>query len=286
MQLRPPRRDDAEAILAVMVARDIADVGFPDVDITDVTADWEDPGIDVDRDCVVAEIEGQVAGYAVIDHRSSVVYVRPEHEGRGIGTALRERIEARAGERGQPMTQMIAGGNATGLAHLQAAGYELEHVYQRLQVSLDDAPGPVEGVSIRRLDLDRESEAAHAVITEAFGEIAGNVPDTLETWLKQVRTKSQPEFLHAIDDDEGLAAVIVGERWDDAVGYVAQIAVARRARGRGYGRALLLAILDEFRRAGLTTAELSVHGANANAFRLYESVGMTSKFRQERWAKA
>jgi ribosomal protein S18 acetylase RimI-like enzyme len=40
-----------------------------------------------------------------------------------------------------------------------------------------------------------------------------------------------------------------------------------------------------FRRAGLTHAELSVHGRNRGALRLYESVGMRPTWQAERWEK-
>jgi acetyl-CoA synthetase len=62
-------------------------------------------------------------------------------------------------------------------------------------------------------------------------------------------------------------------------------AVARRARGRGLGRTLLLGLLGVFRAAGLTHAELSVHGGNRGALRLYESVGMSAVSHSERWEK-
>ena len=63
------------------------------------------------------------------------------------------------------------------------------------------------------------------------------------------------------------------------------LAVAPRARGRGHGRTLLLAVFAAFAAAGLRTAELSVHGANVGAARLYESVGMTPVWTAERWEK-
>lgn len=37
------------------------------------------------------------------------------------------------------------------------------------------------------------------------------------------------------------------KRWENGVGYVTQLAVARRARARGHGRALPLALLNAFR---------------------------------------
>ncbi len=62
--------------------------------------------------------------------------------------------------------------------------------------------------------------------------------------------------------------------------------MARRARGRGHGRTLLLGLFEAFRHAGLTHAELSVHGRNRGALSLYESVGMRPTWEAERWEKA
>jgi mycothiol synthase len=270
-----------------MVARDVADIGHPDVSIEDVVADWNTPGVDPALDCVVAEDDdGAIVGYAVIDHRSSMVFVHPDGEGRGVGTALRERIETRAAERGERMTQTIPAGNRGGLAHLRGAGYEVEHVYQRMAAPLDGVPSAVAGPPIRRFDLATEAEPVHGLIAEAFTDIEGNVTEPFDTWRANVASRSDPAFRLVVEDDEGLAGAVIGERWEDGVGYVSEVAVARRARGRGYGRALLLAIFDAFRSAGLSRAELSVHGRNVTAFGLYESAGMSPSFRQERWAKA
>ncbi len=51
------------------------------------------------------------------------------------------------------------------------------------------------------------------------------------------------------------------------------VAVAETARGRGVGRALLDAVMDEARRQGALRISLRVLGHNAPARRLYESAG-------------
>ena len=117
MRIRPPRDEDAEAVLAVCVARDIADIGRPDFTLEDVRADWATPGVDPERDCfVVEDDDAAIVGYAVIDHRAAMVSVHPEAEGRGRDL-LREAIEARAAERGQPPRQTVTASN-TAVAHL------------------------------------------------------------------------------------------------------------------------------------------------------------------------
>ena len=273
MRLRHPTHDDAEAVHAVLRARDIADIGRPDFSLEDVLTDWQMPGIDPALDCFVAEEDGTIAGYALVDRRGTVVAVHPDFEGRGIGTALREAAERRMAERGQAISQGIVTANTGAVEHLRAAGYERRRIYQRLRAPLAAIAPPTDGVAVRRFDLDAEGAAMHALIEEAFTEIEGNDPEPYEEWIVWVGRHSAPQFLLAIDDDDGVAGAIVGARWEGGVGYVAEIATPRRVRGRGYGRALLLALAEAFRADGLETLELSVHGSNAPALGLYTVSG-------------
>lgn len=97
MRLRAPEPRDAEEVFAVMAARDLADLGVADCTLEDVLAVWANPDIDLARDCAVVETpDGEIVGTALVDARCAVVYVHPDHEGRGIGTMLREFSEGRA----------------------------------------------------------------------------------------------------------------------------------------------------------------------------------------------
>jgi ribosomal protein S18 acetylase RimI-like enzyme len=279
MLLRPPVRADAEAVLAVCVARDVADIGHPDSTLDDVLADWAMPSVDPAVDCLVAEDGGAIVGYALIDHRGASVQVHPDAEGRGVGTALRGFAERRARERGQPVWQGFASSNAGAKAHLAAAGYHRTLAYQRMRGELDALPVREPVAAVRRFDLATEGEAMHALIEEAFTEIKGNVYEPFDVWRLLVETRSRPELRLAIGTD----AALVGEaREDEGIGYVADLAVSRDARGRGYGRDLLLAAFGEFRALGLRTVDLSVQGENP-AVGLYESVGLAPAWRSERW---
>ena len=128
----------------------------------------------------------------------------------------------------------------------------------------------------------------HELVQAGLSEVEGFIAEPLEVWRRQRIEKKRwdPALWLLLDDDEGLAGAALGERWDDGVGYVAQLAVAPRARGRGHGRTLLLSLFEAFRADGLRRAELSVHGANRGAARLYESVGMTASWEAQRWEKA
>jgi len=283
MRVRAPRHDEAEAVLAVIVARDTADIGRPDYLLQDVLEDWRAPGHDIERDVFVAVDDGaQIVGWADVDPRGARVAVHPDHERRGAGTLLRGAVEARMRELGCALRQEVIPANAGAVEHLRAAGYERTLVYQRMRVALHGVPAPPD-TPWRRFDLGTEAPAVHALIDTAFREIDGSSPLPYDVWLAEVATRSEPAFCLAIDGRERLAAAAVGERREDGVGYVARLAVAAGERGRGHGRALLLALLDAFRGAGLTAAELGVAGTNAPATRLYESIGMALDFRSEVW---
>ena len=227
-------------------------------------------------------------GYAVLLGDDAVVIVHPEAEGQGSGTVLRRWAEARAAERGTAILRQFAYGATTrAREHLRAAGYVPAQHYFRLRADLADVPAAPD-VPLRTFDVARDEEAVHALIQDAFAEIDGYEFQPLEHWRAKSIAKDghDPSLWLLLEDDEGLVGAALGERWEDGTGYVAELAVARRARGRGHGRTLLLGLFDAFRRAGLTHAELSVHGRNRGALRLYESVGMRPTWEAERWEKA
>jgi len=110
---------DAEAVLAVCVARDVADLGRPDVVIEDLLGDWENPAIDRERDCFVVEDGGAIVAYAIADHRGAMMSVPPGSHGRihgpggdGLRSPVREAVRepaqvrdpARRSERGHDQT--------------------------------------------------------------------------------------------------------------------------------------------------------------------------------------
>jgi mycothiol synthase len=286
-RLRPPAEADAEAVLALIIARDVADLGMPDFTLEDLHADWATPGLDLEHDARLATPNGAIRGYAILLGDDAIVLVHPDAEGEGHGTVLRRWAEARAAERGTAVVrQFVAGSNDAARVHLRAAGYAPAQHYFRLRADLASVPAAPEA-PLRTFEPADEA-AVHALIQEAFAEIEGHEHQPLETWRAKTIAKEghDPSLWLLLEDDEGPAGAALGERWEERTGYVAELAVARRARGRGHGRTLLLGLFEAFRRAGLTHAELSVHGRNRGALRLYESVGMQPTWQAERWEKA
>jgi mycothiol synthase len=289
MQVRPPEPSDAPAVLELIVARDIADLGKPDYTLEDVKNDWSSPGIELARDAFLAEHNGTPLGYALLDDRGAAqVTVPPASEGRGVGTALREAAELRALERGEAlMRQFVPTTNTAARAHLLDAGYWPVFSYFRMRMDLADAPDRPPDVPVRTFSRGPDDAPVHALLEEAMAGMPGNEPRSLESWQAAKVDKEgwEPALWVLHEDADGLAGVVLCERLDDGVGCIYYLAVAARARGQGLGRALLAHGLAQLREAGLTVAELSVKGENAGVTRLYESVGMRPVWTIERWEK-
>jgi mycothiol synthase len=280
----PATREHAEGILAVGIARDIADVGYPDYALDDVHEELAE----ADDGWVVTGETGQVVAYALLEGGDARVAVHPEACGEGIGTWLRERMEEKRGS--GVIRQQVAGSNDPARRLLLDAGYATEQHYFRMVRDLDgdlaEVPWP-EGVDAREYAPGADDVAAHALVQDAFTDIPGNVTRGFDEWRARSVAGAQfaPELsIVALDGDE-LAGVVLVDRWEDGQGYVSHIATARDWRGRGLGRALLAAALVGIRDAGLARAALDVNGRNESATRLYESVGMRVGSRAERYDK-
>ena len=101
-RVRSPLPTDAQAVLALLVARDIADVGAPGITLEDLQDEWCGAEFDLSADARVVETaDGRIVGYAAMSREvTMVVIVAPDHEGRGVGSALRGWAEQRDRARG------------------------------------------------------------------------------------------------------------------------------------------------------------------------------------------
>ena len=148
-------------MLAVIVARDTADVGRPDYTMQDLLADWSLPELDFERDhFVVADDDGTLVGWADVNAGGARLAVHPDHEGRGVGTLLREASEARMREMGIPLRQSVIPANTAAIEHLRSAGYERIQVFKRLRADLDSVPPPLDA-PVRAFDLEAEGRLVH-----------------------------------------------------------------------------------------------------------------------------
>ena len=289
MQLRAPEPADAVAVLDLIIARDIADLGRPDYTLEDVQADWAAPSIDLARDAWIAEEDGIAVGYAMLDDRgAALITVPPASEGRGVGTLLREAAETRAVERGEALVrQFVPTSNEGARAQLMEAGYWPAYSYFRMRMDLADAPPAPPDVPVRTFSRGpgrragpragrggdvrraRQRAALARVLAGRQGRQGGLGPVALAAARGRRRARRR-RAVRALGGRRRLRRLPRGRP---------------ALRGQGLGRAMLLHGLAALRDAGLTVAELSVQGENASATRLYESVGMRPVWAIERWEK-
>jgi mycothiol synthase len=283
MRSRAPVPEDALEILALLVARDIADLGVPDFTLEDLRGEWQADGVDLSADALVIEDERRIVGYAIVRRRGVMMAVAPDRERSGIGTQLLRWAEQRERERGSVRHRQWAVAGTRAEALLRAAGYRSVRGYCRLGRRLDGVAeaAPPAGVGLRPLDRDADAATIYELDAASF---AAN-PDYEAVTFREFCD----EHLYLHDLDAGLSRVaereqqIVGfllaRRWSDAsTGFVDLLAVHPRHRHRGIGKTMLRSAFAGFAAAGLGQAQLGVASDNPRAMTLYEQLGMKTRF--------
>ena len=287
MRFRAPVPDDAPAVIDVLTARELADLGVRVYTLEDLRDEWSLSDFNLATDAVVVEADDQrIVGYAIARSPGAFVVVAPQDEGRGIGAVLLPWAERRERELGHDRhRQWVAASNTRGRDFLLAAGYRLERSYWRMARALEGVVEPVRppsGFELRPLDVDGDAAALHALDQSSFSANADFRQETFEEF--------RDEHLGAHDLDAGLSLVarhgeayagfLLARRWgDQGVGFVDILAVHPDHQRRGLGSSLLRAAFHRFAAAGLRDAALGVASDNPRALGLYEGVGMTARHR-------
>lgn len=292
MRLRPPTNSDAERVQAVLLARDMADFGQPDLTLGDPREEWSAGEFDLRADARVAEDSaGRVLAYAVVRRPGAVVAVHPEHERRGIGTQLLHWSEARERQRGRSRhRQWVAAGNEPARSLLTAAGYRYTRSYYRMVRPLDGAvsePLLPPGVRLRQLDVPGDAAELHVLDGASFAANADYEPEPLEAFEEHLRAGDADPTLSLVAGD-GTRAIgfLLTRRWNEqGVGFVDVLAVHPDFQRRGVGTALLRRAFARYVDAGLRQAQLGVASDNPRARALYERIGMQVEFRYDTYEK-
>jgi len=101
---------------------------------------------------------------------------------------------------------------------------------------------------------------------ESLEQFEDDLPDGLDT-------PSQHLYTAVVDDTEvGILWFGIQDRADSRQAFIFDIEVTAELRGRGFGRAIMIAAENEAQRLGATSMGLHVFADNARAVRLYESL--------------
>jgi mycothiol synthase len=293
MRVRAPAIDDASPVLEVLAARDIVDIGVPDYVLEDLLHEWRASELDLAADSRVVELDGRIVAYAMVRRPGTLVAVAPGYEGRGIGARLLDWVEARERVLGRSQhRQWIGSGNERGKTLLRAAGYVLAGSYWRMGLHLEDlcdypdtAPA---GVRLRSLDVDRDATTLHALDAASFAGAPDHYSESLEAFREEHLGAHDldPQLSRVAELGGQIAGFLLARRWTEPpVGFVDILAVHPDHQRIGIGTKLLVEAFRRFRAAGLREAQLGVASSNPRALRVYERLGMTSRFRSDTYER-
>ena len=303
--LRRPLDQDAEGVLALMIACDLVMLGEPDSTIDDVKAEWRLPRFDKGRDAwIVTDAPGEIVGYAWVWDRvphqdlQADLRVHPARRGLGIEEVLLRLLEERGREHFDPafperdLTIALFTESKENLpAILHARGYRSVRTFHRMCI---DLAGPLprtaipDGIEIRPFRRAEDERAMHRAIEEAFEGHFRFAPEPHEDWVSRRITQSGFDpglWLIAWDGAEAAGGVLPYVFGD--LGWVRELGVRPAWRGRGIGKALLLEAFRALEGTGRHRISLGVDSANATgATRLYEDVGMRVELRNDLYQKS
>lgn len=303
--LRRPLDQDAEAVLALMVACDLEMLGEPDSTIDDVKAEWTLPRFDKARDAWVVTTEsGDIVGYAWVWDRvprqdlQADLRVHPERRGLGIEEVLVRLLEERGREHFDPtsperdLTIALFTDSKENLPRiLQAHGYRSVRTFHRMRIDLAEpvaAPAIPEGIEIRPYRQDVDGRSMHRAVEEAFEGHFRFAPEPHEEWLSRRVTQAgfDPALWHIAWDGEEPAGGVISYVFGD-LGWIRELGVRSAWRGRGIGKALLLQAFRGLEGKGMKRISLGVDSANATgATRLYDGVGMRVELQNDLYQKS
>jgi mycothiol synthase len=308
---RPALVEDAEGIAELVNEVNVSEVGVPWTTADEIRTALTAPGHEPDDDSVLVSDDDAFVGYMTawrdepLTTIGLIVFVRPGFWGRGLSAWLLRSGEATARERvaklrsASPVHLQVArwATNELALPLFEALGYRYVRTFHQMRIELEgrsQAPRVPDGIEIRTFDPDRDAQAVHAALSEAFRDHWGSGFDPFDVWRHDQIDAAGPAFdpslwFVALERDEVVGVACCRERSTGSpdAANVDELGVRRAWRGRGIARALLLTAFAEAHRRGIDAVELTVDSESlTGATRLYESVGMRQGPRSfERWEK-
>lgn len=248
----------------------------------------ERPGLFPGEEVFFAEEDGAIAGYVEVrpelEIGRAVVEgaVGPAHRGRGIGGRLLDEALAHSRRLGALVAHVpVAQGMAAGQRLLEGRGLAVvRRHWQMALVDLDvERPQVPPGLVIDHLRVGQEAELC-ALQNAAFAGSWGFHPNTVEEVARLlVMATCRHQCVLTITEGGAMVAYCWTAEHPRAPqrGCIRMVGVHPSRRGRGLGRAVLLAAIDYLGGQGKSGVELSVDSRNTAATRLYRSLG----FRRE-----
>lgn len=302
--VRPPAADDAQAILDLATAYNVAVIGSADWTLDDVRDALAEQNFDPARDGWLVFDGDQLAGFGWVfgkgDHRQLDQDVTADDL--EVERWLLDRVDQRAREfareYGHPAVQLDTVAYRADTARrerLTGYGYTCGTTFHRMRIDHDGqvpAPQVPDGVTVRRGTPDEASRrAAHAVLNAAFDGQFGFSPRSFDEWRTAQEDHSAFDWsqLTVLElDGEVVAMRSCNDQFveDENCGYIGRLAVLEKARGRGLAKFLLR---DQFALDAANGRAGTILHVDTNnptpALGVYLSVGMRPTLVMEAWRR-
>ncbi len=231
---RAPSPEDAEEVVALMVACQLEDTGEADMSLDELIDDWH--GLDLAEEAVVvAAPDGRIAVYADVLNRSYVTvsvygYVHPDYRGRGVGASLvdwgerwtREHMPLAPEDARVVVQHYINAANEGARRLLEGSGYAPVRGVYVMETELDEeipAPHWPAGISVDTFVPGRDERATHEAVEDAFKDLWGRPRNTFESFLQETEKESFDPSLWFLARSGGeisgvaLCKVLEGQGW-------------------------------------------------------------------------
>ncbi len=239
------------------------------------------PGRDAERDCHVADLGGNLVGFALVTPEVRIGRavigggVMEAHRGRGMGRALLRAALRRADETGAAIVHVQAPESADAARRLlESEGFGVTRRYLDLAWSGERVPMPEldPGYALRCYETGDEralTDLQNACFTGSWGFCPNTVE---ETAAKLAFGFSFPCGVVFVEHG-GRPAAYAWTFMSGETGWISMTGVHPDYRGRGLAKTALTAGMTCLAASGVKTVRLEVDDANAAAKRVYSAAG-------------
>jgi ribosomal protein S18 acetylase RimI-like enzyme len=295
-----PTQQDAQAVLSLKRAFDLAVSGEPDTDLDDVHHDWSLINLEQDAWLVHSDSGEPLAYAAILPHQTQRLRIdistAPDTIKSDLpGELLKlcfERSNKIAQEKGlhaiKHLVAYLLHSNLHYRKLFDQAGFQpMRHIYQlRIEMtSPPKIPKWPEGIEVRSFIPGEDDLATYEVIMDAFDR-----PErerySLAIWRQHMLRPGsyRPELWQLAYSGDQLVGVCLGFDYPQE-GWVRQLGVIQAWRRRGLGSALLQNAFVMFYDQGKRQVGLTTESDNPDALTFYTQLGMSIKRQYDEYIK-